>query len=448
MVYPGYLRIGGVEVVNTERVRGYLETSDCPERWIVSDPEQGVLDASGDLPYTFSNIADAPWYDASLASLSGRFFGIAGIRLDYVKDSTRAASKTEGVTDGGVIGRTRKGMKDVRVRATLISQGEDALDYGVDWLNAVFDGGCSQHGTACQTTDAEFFSAVPEPRGIIDPVEYAVIADAQRRYLHDIAVTSGPITISETVSNSGSFRRRVVEWTITSERAWTYGKMRDLTLAPALPSIVQDTPYNLIPYPSAEIGSGTALVATNFSTNPGVEVDATGWVTAFTTVSGLSPASYISSGRSTDIGAGGSAASYRARLLGNFAFGVGSGNAALYVYQENAIPGDVGLRISLNMWAAGLILSGTAPATKINQIGFQYEFYNGTTGLGKTDFGVTSDPAAFNGIVGSLKGLAVPSGATKVRVYGFVRVDWVSSTVSATNSDIRLYGDALTVSVP
>lgn len=444
MVYPGYVRIGGVEVINTERARGYLESTDCPERWIVSDPEDGVRDAAGDTPYTYSNITDAPWYDTSLSGLSSRFFGIVGVRLDNVKDSTRSASRTEGVTDGGVIGRTRKGMKDVRVRATLIARGDDALDYGVDWLNAVFDGGCSQHGAACQTTDAEFFSECPPPRGILDPADYVVLADAQRRYLHDISVTSGPFIVSESVSNSGSFRRRTLEWTITSERAWTYGKMRDLTLTPALPTIVQDAPYNLMPYPSAELAAGNVVVATNLSTNPGVEVDATGWVGVGSvpdTGGGTDPSALLTSGRSTDIGAGGSSASFRVRLLSSAT--VSNARGQINAYQEVAIPAATGRRVSMNMWEACLILSGTAAVVSIT---FSYEFFNGATSLGKTKFAETTTPAAFQGQVGTLSAVAVPATATKVRMTASAIVTY--SSTAATPADIRLYADAVTVSVP
>lgn len=167
MVYEGFLRVGGVEVVNTERARGYLTTADCPINWIVSDPCPGLAEALGDDAYLYTNVSLAPWYDESLDDLSSRFFGVVGLRIGGTVDSTRGASKTEGIEDGGVIGRTRKGMRDVRVRATLMAQGRDALDYGTEWLSSVFDGTCSQHGAACETTDAEFMSDCPPERGTV-----------------------------------------------------------------------------------------------------------------------------------------------------------------------------------------------------------------------------------------------------------------------------------------
>lgn len=168
MTYEGFLRIGGVEVVNTERARGYTLTTDCPERWISHESRCDTLrEALGDGMYDYANIQDAPWYDPSLADMSGRFYGVVGLDISGVTDSTRAASRTEGVNNGGVIGRTRKAMRGLRVRATIMGRGRDALDYGSQWLSSVFDGNCSQHGDACSTTDAEFLADCPPERGTV-----------------------------------------------------------------------------------------------------------------------------------------------------------------------------------------------------------------------------------------------------------------------------------------
>lgn len=657
MVYEGYLRVGGVEVVNTERARGYTRTSPCPVWWIddaVACP--GLAEAVGDQPYTYENISEAPWYDRSLAALSSRFYGVVGLRIDGFSDSTRATSRTEGVTPGGSLGATRKGMRDVRVRATLIAEGLDALDYGSEWMSSAFDGGCGVHSSGCGLMDADVLTACPPARGEVPdftdwaetrrnlianpafradvsnwtaaagggaaativrqvaqpglgiptenyarltytasgtwfraaattgavtpgqeytlsgwmrgapagvpvrlfiqwrttggslieevssanvnlgssfsrasftavapanaayatiqygrasgqigdffdlagalfeksatlqnyfdgetpatsnpvvqqrhswvgtadasssieesrysftrprtPEEYALIVNALRRYVHDIAVTSGPITVATYKSKTGNFYSREVEFTITSERAWVYGMTKELTLAPSLPTVMEDTPYNRIPYPSAELGAGSIVIAKNLADNPSVEVNATNWSTTATVVSGSSPTPYLTGARSTELAAVG-LASYRARILGNGSTLV-SGGAFLFAHNDVALPAGTGRRISLNMWAACLIAAGGS-GTAIQSLQVRYDFLNGGSSIGGAVVFGTAAAGELGGNAYSITGVAVPAAATAVRVSAVARVDWASSATGGQNSDIRLYADALTVSVP
>lgn len=168
MVFEGFLRFGGVEVVNSERVRGYSQTVECPSNWIQGPECPGLREALGDELYTHQNIPLAPWYDFSLPDVSSRFLGVYGLEIEGTDRSTREAGVTQGILDGGVIGRTRKAARAVRVRATLIAQGGDALDYGVSWLNSALTANrCGQHGDSCGTTDVEYFTDCPPERGVV-----------------------------------------------------------------------------------------------------------------------------------------------------------------------------------------------------------------------------------------------------------------------------------------
>lgn len=165
MVYEGFMAFGGNEVINSERLRGYAETSDCPPTWFRGDRCASLADALGHEEYLYSDIPLAPWYDPSLADVSSRFLGIQGLSISGLDDSTRSASSTEGIDDGGTLGRVRKGMRSVRARGTLMAQGRDALEYGISWLNSTLDpGACGQHGTRCGTTDMEYFADCPPER--------------------------------------------------------------------------------------------------------------------------------------------------------------------------------------------------------------------------------------------------------------------------------------------
>lgn len=654
MTYEGFLSVGGVEVVNTERARGYATSAGCPSYVVSADVCEGLRDALASEPYIQDNIATAPWYDRSLADLSGRFYGAVGLTIAGVTDSTRTFSRTEGVTNGGTNGRPRKGMRSLRVTATLLADGDDALDYGAQWMSSVFDGGCGQHADACAMTDAEFLAACPPPLGTVPdftawaetrrnllpnpafrqntttwsaasgggatatiarqialpdlgipvdyyarltytaagtwfraaantaPVtpgqeytlsgwlrgaptagnfrlfiqwktagnslieevsspnvnlgsafsrasftavapanaayatvqygrssaavgdffdlagavfeqsatlqdyfdgespassnsivqhryswagtadasssiqesrnpydrpqtldEYIFQVDALRRYVHDIAI-SGPITVSE-LHFEGDFVGRTVEFTISSERAWVYGKMKQLTLAPSLPTVMEDTPFNRIPYPSAELGSGSVVIAKNLADNPSVETNATNWSTTATTVTGSSPTPYLTGARSTELAAVGTA-SYRARILGNGSTAA-SGGAFLFAHNDVALPAGTGRRVSLNMWAACLIAAGGS-GTAIQSLQMRYDFLNGGSSIGGAVVFGTAAAGELGGNAYSITGVAVPAAATAVRVSAVARVDWVSSATSGLNSDIRLYADALTVSVP
>ncbi|QXN73961.1 minor tail protein [Microbacterium phage Blab] len=444
MTYEGFLSVGGVEVVNTERARGYATSAGCPSYVVSADVCEGLRDALASEPYVHGNITTAPWYDRSLADLSGRFYGAVGLTITGVADSTRTFSRMEGVTNGGTNGRSRKGMRSLRVTATLLASGDDALDYGSQWLSSVFDGGCGQHADACDMTDAEFLATCPIPR---DPgvllEEYSAYVDGLRRYVHDVAI-SGPLTVQE-LAFDGEFVGRTVEFTISSERAWVYGKTRTLTLAPSLPTVMEDTPFNRIPYPSAELGSGSIVIAKNLADNPSVETNATNWSTTANVVTGSSPTPYLTGARSTELAAVGTA-SYRSRILGNGSTAA-SGGAFLFAHNDVALPAGTGRRISLNMWAACLITAGSGTAIQSLQV--RYDFLNsGGSSIGGAVIFGTAAASELGGNAYSVTGVAVPATATTVRVSAVARVDWASSATSGQNSDIRLYADALTVSIP
>ena len=209
MVYEGYTSFGGNEIVNSERTRGYAETFDCPVNWFVGDECEGLGEALGHADYVAGNIPLAPWYDISLPDLSGRFLGVHGISLSGLNSSTRSADITEGISDGGVIGRTRKGARSVRARAILTAKGRDALDYGISWLSSALDpGACGQHGSECGTTDMEFFTECPPARGVVQALgEWTVAQEnvvANPSFESNLNIPVGAVRSSDW-SASGSY---------------------------------------------------------------------------------------------------------------------------------------------------------------------------------------------------------------------------------------------------
>lgn len=447
MSYDGWIRFGGNEIVNNERARGISQTVSCPMYWLKGPRCETLQGALGDLPYNATNLPDAPWYDLSMPDVSGRFFGVFALSVTGLKDSTRSASITEGIDDGAVVGRTRKGSRAVRVRAVLLARGQDALEYGVAWLNASLEpNACGQHGAGCGTTDLEYLTDCPPVRDPIETdAEYAARVEPYRRFLHGVAVTSGPI--ERELMNVGEFWGQVFEWTFTAGRPWIYSTTRPVSL-PITPTVViQDTPYNLAPYPSAELATAGAVdVATNYSANPSLETNATGWAATAAIIAGTSPAAYFTSGRVAGELAANGVASFRARILGNGSTEVASSQARVVTEHTVAIaPGAQ--RVSFTGWAAALIVTG-AGISFISTMRAEAQWYVGAVATGApVDLGSASS-SEISGRVFALKSAAPPAGATSVRIRFIFEVTWRSSATAANNSDIRLYSDAAGVTIP
>lgn len=441
MVYEGYVSFGGNEIVNSERTRGYAKTFDCPVNWFVGDRCESLGEALGDEEYVSGNIPLAPWYDLSLPDLSGRFFGVHGVSLSGLNSSTRSADTTEGIDDGGVIGRTRKGVRLVRARAVLTAKGRDALDYGINWLSSALDpGACGQHGTECGTTDMEYFTECP-PERAVDPEtgepqsdeEYAAVVEPYRRFMHDVAATSGPLLVDIFESNlTPGMWAATMEWTITSERPWIYSTTRAVNLPVTPTTVVQDTPYNLVPYPSAELAGAEVDASYNFSANPSVETNATGW--AFAASGGITTAMLTAARVTGELSAVGTSA-YRVVFT---ATGAGV-NGVFYAQQEvNLSTRPVDSRVSINYWSAELLMSG-APVRADIELTAEWRATSGGAAL-RTDVLGT---IPVNGGALSVKSIDPPAGANFVLVRAAASLaSWPAGTV------VRLYADALAVTVP
>lgn len=177
-MYTGYLRFGGNVIVNNELTRGYAGSLDCPVQWLREPYCPSLNEALGEpWPYSAVPATELPWYDPKLDDESSRFLGVYGIDFSLVQDSTRQVPTVEGITDGGVIGRTRKGMKRFRLRALLIGHGRDAADYGISWLNAAIDpDACGSVSYKCGTADLEWFADCPPARGTVPFQEWQTVA--------------------------------------------------------------------------------------------------------------------------------------------------------------------------------------------------------------------------------------------------------------------------------
>ena len=463
MVYVGYLRMGGNEIVNSPRAEGITRSTDCYVPWIDGDSCPFLQDAVGDTPYSYANIASAPWYDPSQVDVSSRVLGVYGMGFSGVKDSTRQVQITEGLDDGGVIGSMWKGVLQVRVRVAIIALGDDAMEYARTWLGAALDpGACGQHSEECGTTDIEYLATCPPERGmVLDPVdygfgegpfgetsfgggswrpqtdaEYAASIDPLRRYLHGVAATSGPNTIEE-------FRRKhadgndivgqTVEFTLTASRPWVYGVTKPVDLPSTTPFVVEDVRYNLVKFPSMQLTTNTPVViGRNYSTNPSVETNITGWSFSST---GAITEEQLSDSRSTELAAVGTA-SYKVAFTSTT-----TGAGTMTALQTVALPAPVPLpavsRFSVNMWAAAIATTGTPT---LSTISFSVDWLDASNAVLRTD-ALGTAPASGGSV--TLSNILPPTGATQARVSATVTVSSI-----ATGNVVNLFADALAVTIP
>jgi hypothetical protein len=446
-MYEGFARLGGTEIINNERSRQYAETEGCSITWMTGPRCETLADALGDDPYSTSGVAQAPWYDVE-DERTHRFFGVYAVSIGGISDSTVTAEVTEGITAGGVIGARRDAVRYLKFRVLLTARGEDALEYGMSWLkSALTPRECGVHQQGCGTTDIEFFlSCPPAPEDEEADEDYEARVDRYYRGYHDVARNSGPL--EERTFRRGESWGRFVNFIIACQNPYLLSRPKAITFEPTLPQVVDDTAYNMVPVPSAELPGPAVLVATNFSTNPSLELDAEGWLFDATAVSGDDPLPLTTDGVSTDMASVG-AQSYRVRLLGNGAGG-DSGTADLIAYQDVEIAYEAGLRVSCTMWAGVLVSQGLS-VSDVQEISVDLQWLDGADAdIGSpVNIGSVSSPGpTAPGETFVKRSIAVPATAVKARVSATATVDWASSATASLNSDIRLYCDALGVIVP
>lgn len=482
-MWEGYFAFGGREIGNSARAVGYQRTAECPILW-VDDPEDYsyVSDALMHPTYEHSNIESAPWFDPDNAELSSRILGLYILDMNGLDGSTREAQFTEKVGGGGKAGRTRHASRVVRIRAVLTARGKDALEAGMTWLETALSArSCGLHGDTCGLADFEFFTMPPTPRGTVwelgpggfgdgpfgigifgegpsfgppmevpeSDEEYLERISRLRRFLHAVKCVRGPVPVEDLTSMDGQHVGHVVEFTLQSEVPYVYTLPRAVVIPPTTPAVVQDVPFNLAPYPSAErTTNAPVLVAQNLCTNPSLEVDGTGWSASPATVSGSAPTSFFTSGRVTGELSAAGVAAYRARILGDGAT-VASGVATMTIQHDvllSSLPS--GSRVSATLWAAAVSVAG-GTGISINTLSASMQFRSSSAAVGgAVSMGSTTSAAEFGGKVFSAKSPAIPAGADRVRITATVQVNWSSNSVGAQNADLRLYADALAVTNP
>jgi hypothetical protein len=161
-VFPGYLALGGVEIVNSARTEAYIRNEfpqfplkDCQD---CDDIHEALVDQ----PYESPLIDDAPWVDANNPATLG-FYGLYPLAIEGVDDDTFSADVVESITDGATIGAGRSSSREMRVRGLLIARDRLSLHAGMAWLKAaLYPVACADHSGGCGGAVACMFAACPQ----------------------------------------------------------------------------------------------------------------------------------------------------------------------------------------------------------------------------------------------------------------------------------------------
>lgn len=165
-MFEGYMRFGGVEVVNVARAAAYAKAGCVPDDFDV-DPQvpcEGLADALGHAAYTMPALDAAPWFDAGNPDTHW-FGGVIPLEVGGLDGSTRKAEVGERLGDGGVVTLARRTTRTIPVSALLIGRDAASVHAGLEWLTTVLSQGCDSTDSGCGQAGArlELFTQCPGP---------------------------------------------------------------------------------------------------------------------------------------------------------------------------------------------------------------------------------------------------------------------------------------------
>lgn len=460
MAWDGYLEMGGDEILNSARVYGYASTSACGISWLKCRPCDGLAEAVGDSPeaYTYAQIAEAPWYDPGDES-SGGFFGAYPISFQGLNDSPREAPVVQKLGDGGVIGEVRRAARVIIVRALLLADDWDSLEYGLAWLSAALDPRfCGIHEGTCGSADICFFSdCPPTPDDFASEGQFQSTVDNLLRRVHGVVCTSGPTEVQRYARERT--KAMVVEFVLTAGVPWVWADPVAIdSTTPTDWEIVESNPINLVMVPSATAPNPTPqIVARNYVVNPSLETGVTTgtdgtWAGAASILFGSSPAPYFTFARVNDPPHAYSGAwTSRARLLGTATEVAESGAELVTTYGPQAfvVAPPAGGAMSFGIYVRIVVTNVGGVVNPVRDDWAQYvrfEYLNASNVMLAERVVPVLAQDMLAGIFVKTTAFPVPAGATKIRASAHGSIIWRSGTGHAT--DASLYADALIVSVP
>lgn len=229
-----YMSLGGIEVINTARLKAYLESVGSPfdsGSQICGCTQLGPTQLQPDgLPYTTPSGSGggsvAPWYDVDVPE-SANFLGFLPLSIDGLDDNPVKRSITTAVTGGGAIGPARVQPRTITVTGLLLGVTCCAVNYGLLWLSSALQG-CT--GNACGGDCMEMLDCCPA-----DPsTDYETFQAEHRRTFRRVTLVDGPAITARHGNGtcSGSCGKGAdiltVEFTLVAATPWAYTDQTEL----------------------------------------------------------------------------------------------------------------------------------------------------------------------------------------------------------------------------
>lgn len=147
MAFDGYIKYGGVELVNNARLSEYvknlgIDSYRCSDQCPTLQATLEHLKWKGSTtPYTTPDVSPlGPWMDFS-EPYSKNFAGIHILEWTNIDSSTYTSTAQELVGDGASIAGERYAGREMTVRALLLGTDLLACRHGFNWLTAVLKDG-------------------------------------------------------------------------------------------------------------------------------------------------------------------------------------------------------------------------------------------------------------------------------------------------------------------
>lgn len=152
MSYDGWLEFNGIELVNLSRTAQLAEGLGVTQVWTRPEDVAWIEDTVGGAAY--NNIVNAPWYDAAYPA-SAEFAGIVPLAFPGLGDSTKTATTTEYIGDGGTSSRPRSTTLPIVANVVLVAATDRGAEYGKRWMDRVLAG--SGAGLTCTGSTLRYF---------------------------------------------------------------------------------------------------------------------------------------------------------------------------------------------------------------------------------------------------------------------------------------------------
>lgn len=167
MANINYVRVGGVEVINTERLAAYLDHGLAPLGTAFDidtcDGLAAAVEGEAFVPYRTPVQDEPPWFDREDPD-TWDFAGLLPLDITGLDDSTRTVAVADTLSRIGIPGRPIRGPRTMGVTATLIGRTSESVYAGLAWLQRVLYGGCDADESRCSSSaELSFFTVCPTP---------------------------------------------------------------------------------------------------------------------------------------------------------------------------------------------------------------------------------------------------------------------------------------------